>query len=283
MTYDDLWRPLTALYEPGEAKAIVRLLLDERFSLSATDIYCGKVTHLSADDCALLGEMLHRLLRAEPVQYVLGRASFCGRPFGVGPGVLIPRPETEELCRWIADKTTVPAPDVLDVGTGSGCIAVSLALDIPGAHVSAWDISAEALTIARGNAAALSADVTFALQDALHPPHDTALWDVVVSNPPYICRRERAAMHRNVLDYEPSSALFVPDDDPLLFYRAIALYARQALRQGGRLYFEINPLFADDMAAMLHGMGYGGIEVRDDGYGKRRFVRGQAPEPPDKE
>lgn len=304
MTYDELWRGLTTLYDSGEAKAIVRYVLDVRFGLSATDVYCGKVTQLSADDSEELRKIMLRLQTAEPVQYVLGRADFCGRTFRVAPGVLIPRPETEELIELIAplrppkggrrdgnahslhpkgypqeDASLHPplggqrGASILDIGTGSGCIAITLALDIPGAEVTAWDISEEALAIARRNARELGADVDFRPQDALNPPDDKAAWDVIVSNPPYICDRERAAMERNVLDHEPHTALFVPDDDPLLFYRAIARYARRALKPGGSLCFEINPLYADDMRSMLVAEGFAAIESRNDQFGKERFVK----------
>lgn len=281
MTYDELWRRLAAVYDTGEAKAIVRYVLDVRFGLSATDVYCGKVTQLTSDERLELEEIMRRLCASEPVQYVLGCADFCGRTFRVGPGVLIPRPETEELCAWIAEAfpgsvERGASPSLLDIGTGSGCIAVTLALDIPGAKVAAWDLSADALAIAGRNAALLGAGVDFLVQDALRPPHDRCRWDVIVSNPPYICDRERTAMERNVLDYEPHAALFIPDDDPLLFYRAIAGYAREALKPGGALYFEINPLYAGPLAAMLRSAGFSGVETRCDSFGKERFMKAAA-------
>lgn len=331
MTYDELWRSLTALYDNGEAKAIVRYVLDVRFGLSATDVYCGKVTQLSADDSEELRKIMLRLQAAEPVQYVLGRADILGRTFHVAPGVLIPRPETEELCAalienekliidycaalieneeltidnslrhdsvgntykptqdaagnfqfsifnfQLAQRNNAAGGSLLDIGTGSGCIAITLALDLPGAKVTAWDISEEALDIARRNAEELGADVDFRLQDALNPPDDKAVWDVIVSNPPYICDRERAAMERNVLDHEPHTALFVPDDDPLLFYRAITRYARHALKPGGSLHFEINPLYTDDMREMLVDEGFSAIEIRNDQFGKERFIKATLP------
>lgn len=275
MTYTDLWQRLTAVYDAAEAKAIVKYVLDVRFGLSAADVYCGKVTQLSSDDTMALDKIIHRLAQAEPVQYVLGTASFAGHTFRVGPGVLIPRPETEELVAAVCQSVAAESPcglSVLDVGTGSGCIAVSLALAFPGAHVTAWDISEAALAIARQNAEGLGADVRFARRDALHAPADEELWDVVVSNPPYICEQEREAMERNVLDYEPPTALFVPDADPLLFYRAIARYARTALRHGGGLYFEINPAYASGMRELLEQAGYERVEIRNDQFGKQRFA-----------
>ncbi len=272
MTYGELWRRLAALYDAGEAKAIVRMVLDVRFGLSPTDVYCGKVTQLSANDTEILEKMMQRLERAEPVQYVLGKADFCGRTFAVAPGVLIPRPETGELCRWIISGAR-GGERLLDIGTGSGCIAVTLQQEIAGAAVTAWDLSPEALSIARANAEAIGAEVSMVQQDALQPPADHGLWDIIVSNPPYICNRERQHMERNVTDYEPQLALFVPDDDPLRFYRAIARYAAQALKPGGALFFEINPLYAADMPPMLSALGYTAMETRRDMYGKQRFIK----------
>lgn len=272
MTYGELWRRLAALYDAGEAKAIVRMVLDVRFGLSPTDVYCGKVTQLSANDTEILEKMMQRLERAEPVQYVLGKADFCGRTFAVAPGVLIPRPETGELCRWIISGAR-GGERLLDIGTGSGCIAVTLQQEIAGAAVTAWDLSPEALSIARANAEAIGAEVSMVQQDALQPPADHGLWDIIVSNPPYICNRERQHMERNVTDYEPQLALFAPDDDPLRFYRAIARYAAQALKPGGALFFEINPLYAADMPPMLSALGYTAMETRRDMYGKQRFIK----------
>ena len=276
MTYDELWRPLAAVYDEGEARAIVRYVLDVRFGLTAADVYCGKVTQLSADRQHELGEIMRRLMQAEPVQYVLGEADFCGRTFCVEPGVLIPRPETEDLCAWAVETAAarrVAAPALLDIGTGSGCIAVTLALDIDGARVEAWDVADVPLRVASANAARLGAEVSVSRVDALRPPRDVARWDMVVSNPPYVCLSERAAMEPNVLAYEPAEALFVPDDDPLRFYRAIADYASAALKPCGELFFEINPLLAAEMQAMLTAAGLGPAEMRRDRFGRERLLK----------
>lgn len=274
MTYEKLWNRLCTVYDSGEAKAIVRMVLDERFGLSAADVYCGKVTQLSSDEQAELEKIMLRLEQAEPVQYVLGWANFCNRQFSVAPGVLIPRPETEELCSWITeDVGNRQQPAILDIGTGSGCIAISLALDIKGSAVSAWDISTDALRIAKENAARLGADINIMKQDALTPPQDANRWDVIVSNPPYICEKEKAEMERNVLDNEPAIALFVPDNDPLLFYRAIALYGTKALKPKGMLFFEINAAYAAETCNMLRQLGYVDVEARNDLFGKARMVR----------
>lgn len=278
-TYSKLWQRLSARYGEGEAKAVVRLMLDVAFGFTMTDIVCGRAGGLAEADRAQLDAMMARLEAGEPVQYVLGEAEFCGRPFHVEPGVLIPRPETAELCRTIATDHNRPycglqPPEplqVLDVGTGSGCIAVTLALDLYNAEVTAWDISPDALLVARHNAHALGARVNLELQDALDAPNDTARWDIMVSNPPYIAESERGDMEPHVLDHEPELALFVPDDAPLRFYRAIMDYARQALKPGGSLYFEINPRYAEPLCRLAEAKGFAQVKTTADAFGKQRF------------
>lgn len=297
MTYNQLWKRLTAIYNEREAQAIVRTVLDALFGMSLTDICLGKVTQLSADDTTRLEKIMQRLEKSEPVQYVLGAEWFAGRLFDVAPGVLIPRPETEDLVKWACDEAKekednskeergkeekevskkgeeAPHPSILDIGTGSGCIAITVALALPQARVTAWDISTDALAIAAGNAQRLGASVRFEHQDALNAPDDEERWDVIVSNPPYICDKERADMSDNVLSYEPELALFVPDSDPLLFYRAIARYASKALKPGGRLLFETNTAYAHEVAQAMADEGFTAIEVRNDCFGKPRMVKG---------
>ena len=274
LTYEAIRRRLSAVYDVREAQAVCRLLAEERFGLTLADLLCGKLADLPAREQAQLATDVGRLEKGEPVQYVLGAAWFAGRRFRVAPGVLIPRPETEELCAWIATPPHRPAPSILDIGTGSGCIAVTLAANIKDSRVTAWDVSDTALGIAAENAKSAGFTVEIMKQDALNPPTDRGCWDVIVSNPPYICEREQAAMHRNVLDYEPPTALFVPDDDPLLFYRAIAGYAARALKPGGLLYFEINPLYAQPTADLLKSAGFSDVTLRRDMQGKERMVRG---------
>ena len=294
MTYEDSWHRLSSLYDADEAKAIVRWVLDVRFGLSFTDILCGKVSELSADEQEELEKIMLRLEKGEPVQYVIGVADFCGRQFHVAPGVLIPRPETAELCRWItshgdrhsvrSNLTECLSPcEVIDIGTGSGCIAITLALEIPEAKVTAWDISDEALHIAQENAKALEAEVIFEKKDVLiiipeqsSPTHSLSLtskYDIIVRTPPYICDKAKEAMAKTVLEHEPHLALFVPDDDPLLFYRAIAKYALEALKPDGMLFFELNPIYAEDTESMLLDMGFKYTELRKDQYGKLRFLK----------
>lgn len=274
MTYRELWRTLEPLYGNGEARAITDYVLDVCFGLSKADILCGAVEEMTAEKAAELNKIFGRLMEGEPVQYVLGRAEFCGRWFDVRPGVLIPRPETEELCAWItADSKASGSPKVLDIGTGSGCIAITLQLDMPESKVTAWDISADALDVARENAQQLGANVNFVKLDALNAKPEGE-WDVIVSNPPYICEKEKKDMAVNVLEHEPHTALFVPDADPLLFYRAITRLAVQTLSKGGRLYFEINPIYADDTCHMMRAEGMTAVELRSDMYGKQRMAKG---------
>lgn len=300
MTYHDICQRLTPLYGPQEAKAITRMLLEDLFSLSFADILCGATEHLSDADTLRLQQSVARLLDSEPLQYVTGTAFFCGHPFHVAPGVLIPRPETEWIVDTAVDLVTSSAPRILDIGTGSGCIATSISLALADKHcyTEAWDISEDALRIATDNAARLGAEVEFRRRDALRLEEEKSeemrlekekggaealsdtnaaaeSWDIIVSNPPYICNREAADMHANVLRHEPHLALFVPDTDPLLFYRAIARYAMRSLRKGGWLLFECNTLYAHDTARMASDMGFAKSVVEDDCFGKPRFVKAQ--------
>ena len=286
MTYRELWQPLTSRYTESEAKAVARYLLEVGYGLSMTDILSGGAERLPADE---MEENRRRLLNGEPVQYVIGKAEFGGRIFKVSPAVLVPRPETYELCQWVEKEERGERKEerdysVLDIGTGSGCIAITLALDMPYAKVEAWDISEKALNIARQNAESLNAQVHFRQVDALNEPtEDSSLFtlhpslNIIISNPPYICKQEAIAMEAHVLDHEPHQALFVPDDDPLLFYRAIAQYGKSALVAGGWLYFEINPLYHEVLEKMLDEMGYFGIDMRKDQFGQWRFARAQKP------
>ena len=302
-TYQQLWQSLTSLYDAGEAQAIVRTVLDVKYGMTLTDIICGKVNELSADEERKLEEIIIRLQKGEPVQYVLGEADFAGRTFRVEPGVLIPRPETAELCQWIEkdmiEKSIVSSGDssedspedssgnspqatddarrILDICTGSGCIAITLGLNIPNSEVTGWDISEDALRIAQGNVEMLKArNVRIEYQDALALPKAAEAADLIVSNPPYICEKEKADMEKNVLEHEPSLALFVPDEDPLKFYRAIAEYASSALKSGGALYFEINPIYEKETREMLLKLDFKNIETKEDAFGKKRMMRAKS-------
>lgn len=284
MTYSEIWHRIATSYEDGEARAIARILIEELFGLSYTDIVCGATDQLSADDTLRLDTAVRRIEQGEPLQHVLGYADFCGNHFGVNASVLIPRPETE----WLVDEgerlmnsASNAAPSapkrILDIGTGSGCIAISLKLRLSEAYVEAWDISEEALRTAESNAKALKAEVAFCKRDALRAEESVAHWDLIVSNPPYICDSERADMDDNVLLHEPHTALFVPDDDPLRFYRAIARYALRSLSNGGSLLFECNTRYAEATGEMMREMGFEDVMVNDDCFGLPRFVKGSSP------
>lgn len=284
MTYSEIWHRIATSYEDGEARAIARILIEELFGLSYTDIVCGATDQLSADDTLRLDTAVRRIEQGEPLQHVLGYADFCGNHFGVNASVLIPRPETE----WLVDEgerlmngVSNAAPSapkrILDIGTGSGCIAISLKLRLGEAYVEAWDISEEALRTAESNAKALKAEVAFCKRDALRAEESVATWDLIVSNPPYICDSERTDMDDNVLLHEPHTALFVPDDDPLRFYRAIAHYALRSLNNGGSLLFECNTRYAEATGKMMREMGFEDVTVNDDCFGLPRFVKGSSP------
>ena len=277
-TYQQFWQSLTPLYDAGEAQAIVRTVLDVEYGMTLTDIICGKVNELSSDEERNLEEIITRLQNGEPVQYVLGEADFAGRTFHVEPGVLIPRPETAELCQWIEEEvSSLEADDpkqILDICTGSGCIAITLGLNIPNSEVTGWDISEDALRIAQGNVEMLKAgNVRIEYQNALMLPKTAETADIIVSNPPYICEKEKADMEKNVLEHEPSIALFVPDEEPLKFYRAIAEYASSALKPEGALYFEINPIYEKETREMLEELGFKDIETKEDAFGKKRMMK----------
>ena len=288
MTYSEIWHRIATSYDDGEARAIARILIEELFGLSYADIVCGATEQLSADDTLRLDTAVRRIEQGEPLQHVLGHADFCGNRFSVNGSVLIPRPETEWLVDEGAklmdgciasDETQHKAPHspkrILDIGTGSGCIAISLKLRLGDAYVEAWDISEEALRTAQDNADALKAEVVFRKRDALRADNTAAPWDLIVSNPPYICDSERSAMDDNVLLHEPHTALFVPDDDPLRFYRAIARYALLTLNTSGSLLFECNTRYAEATGTMLRDMGFEEVTVSDDCFNLPRFVRGR--------
>lgn len=301
MTYRQLWHPLTSVYDEQEARAVARLVLELRFGLTMTDIVMGREQTLPEEE---LSAIRSRLLTGEPVQYVLGEAAFCGRTLHVDPGVLIPRPETETLCRTVVETAEAlqrifskartksrPRPlRILDIGTGSGCIAVTLALDIAQAEVMAWDISPKAVATARENALWLGARVAVTEYNALSAGDAPALspclqrdsrtnlpqWDIIVSNPPYVFYDERETMAPGVLQHEPQEALFAPDDNPWMLYHSIARYAAQTLRPQGMLFLETNPRMADQLALdVLAAIGSGSVTIQEDDYGKQRFVIAQ--------
>lgn len=265
-------RALQESYSVQEAANLSRIVCCEMLGQTTIDYYLGKDIILSSKEMQKLNGILTRLLNFEPIQYIQGTARFLERSYHVAPGVLIPRPETEELVEVMLREIPSDAR-ILDIGTGSGCIAISLSKAFPNAKVTAWDVSEDALCIARRNNDDLQASVCFVKQDVLAWRGDGGqCYDVIVSNPPYITESEKQEMERNVLDWEPFSALFVPNNDPLLFYRRIGELGRMMLVDGGRLYFEINRAYGEATAMMLCGQGYTGIRILKDISGNDRFV-----------
>ena len=261
-------------YPDSEALALAKMLLVEAFGFSTLELYGGKDKEISGKRLDVLNEMIARLKKNEPIQYVIGAEVFCGWTFEVNENVLIPRPETQELVHWIVADWKSDAPcRILDVGTGSGCIAISLSKLLEGAEVEAWDISEGALRVARRNADRNEAQVLFRQVDVLKACTEDCRYDVIVSNPPYITESEKQDMDANVLDWEPHTALFVPDADPLLFYRRIAELGVSMLNEGGALYFEINRAYGEETVRMLEGLGYKQIELRKDNWGNDRMIK----------
>lgn len=264
---------IAASYAETEASALARWILEEEFGFSTLELYAGKDTDFPMEKRNRLNDILVRLARFEPIQYIIGKTEFCGLTLKVSSDVLIPRPETAELVDWIVFDCPQSGLRVLDIGTGSGCIAITLAERMVEAEVSAWDISEKALAVARENALHNNVRIAFSCMDVFNEPTDISVFDIIVSNPPYITESERAEMERNVLDYEPETALFVPDTDPLRFYRRIAHIGNQMLKPGGKLFFEINRAYGSETAAMLKYGGYSQVEVRSDSYGNARMIK----------
>ncbi|WP_165154849.1 peptide chain release factor N(5)-glutamine methyltransferase [Parabacteroides sp. ZJ-118] len=282
---------LKDIYPPGEVQALVRLIMEHVCGLSTHQLLFGKGKELSDTENFKIKEIVEGLRLYKPIQYLLGIADFYGMEFKVTPDVLIPRPETAELVERIITDYRGQAPRILDIGTGSGCIAISLAKHLPKAEVAAVDISPEALAVAEENARMNQVAVSFLELDILSEgysgfscrkpeSHTEGTFvspignlNCIVSNPPYIMNKEKATMDANVLENEPHLALFVPDDDPLLFYRAIARFGQRHLAEGGHLYFEINALCGKEAVAMLRQEDYSEVELVQDLYGKDRIIK----------
>lgn len=324
--YNELRDALLPRYDAREARAVALLVLEDAFGVPRMDVYADKVRHFSEEERRRLQNILQRLAAGEPVQYVLGRAAFCGMNLRVTPATLIPRPETAELvdaaetlCEKILE--TLPADQkplqILDAGTGSGCIALALAQRLPSAKVEAWDISSEALDVAQQNAAEQNLHIDFQQRDILAEAANcssepvnpsTSISDaeiksvsekssiseakiksiseksspryhLIVSNPPYIAERERPDMAAHVLDYEPHTALFVPDDDPLRFYRALAHIARRTLHPGGALAVEINQAYGTETLQLFAAVGFTSLTLLKDAFGRDRIVTARQPSP----
>ena len=261
-------------YSTGEVKALSRIIVTELLGIKESIYFLKDPVALTNNQQSMLDDALKQLKEYTPIQHILGYEEFCELRFKVAPEVLIPRPETSELVEWIKSETTKGA-HILDIGTGSGCIAISLAKNIPDSNVTAWDISPEALSIAKENNTLNGTNVKFSQVDILSNNTTQHIFDVIVSNPPYIKEVEKKDMHANVLNWEPHTALFVPDNDPLLFYRTIAKKAQTMLVEGGKLYFEINRAYGKETCQMLSDFGYKRIELRKDFADNDRMIRAE--------
>ena len=269
-TYQQFLRNLSNKFEHREAISIARIVFEDAFKLFDYE------SNKNFNGTTTLQEIEARLLNNEPVQYILGQADFYGLKFKVTPAVLIPRPETEELVYWILENQGSTIPSILDIGTGSGCIPITLKKKMPNASISALDVSPKALKVATANANLNDVNISFILEDILDEKKWSALpsYDIIISNPPYIPHREKSLMPKQVLDYEPDLALFVDNAHPLIFYRKIAQFALKHLNQGGQLYYECNEFNAKEVANLLQSMGYQKVELAKDMEGKERMVKG---------
>lgn len=264
---------LSGYYTQSEVFALTRIIATEMLGIPQMTFFLKDDVTLKAEQEAMLFNTIERLKKHEPIQYIQGYSDFCGLRFKVTPATLIPRPETSELVEWIAADYSGKAASILDIGTGSGCIAISLAHKLPESKVTAWDISNDALAVATENSKANGCTVLFEQVDILSYEPKSAQFDIIVSNPPYIKENEKSAMHKNVLDWEPHTALFVPDNDPLLFYRTIAKKGLTLLKPGGTLYFEINRAHGAETMKMLADYGYTNIELRKDFADNDRMIK----------
>ncbi|MCW0484012.1 peptide chain release factor N(5)-glutamine methyltransferase [Gaoshiqia sediminis] len=267
-------KELKDLYPDQEIEGLVRLIFSALRNYTPTDLLLKKNERLTPDEQLHLNEIVRRLKKHEPIQYILGETEFYSLPFQVTEDVLIPRPETEELVDWILKDLTIASPVILDVGTGSGCIPVSLKKFLPAAKVMGCDISEKALKVARANAGINQTEVAFFHLDILNPllPATFPGLDILVSNPPYVTEKEKQLMQPNVLAHEPHSALFVPDEDPLVFYAALVRFGRQHLKKGGKLFWEINEAFGPACVHLLEENGFDNVQLKKDINGKNRMI-----------
>jgi release factor glutamine methyltransferase len=265
---------LGQLYPAEEIQAITELIFENLLEFSKTDLLLNRDTKLSNSALSQINEIVNQLQLQKPIQYILGEAWFYGIKLRVTPDVLIPRQETEELVKWILDDIKGFPSKILDIGTGSGCIAIALALNIPLSQVTATDISEKAVAVARENAAKADADIDFIVEDIFNPGIvKSQKFDIIVSNPPYVTESEKRLIGKNVLHFEPVEALFVPDMQALKYYFAIASLGREILRPGGKIYFEINENKAAQLEELLAGLLYTDIVIKKDINGKYRMAR----------
>ena len=264
---------LKAYFSPEEISSLTRLILEKEFSIPLADVLTCKFNHLSDAAVKKLGEIIGKLKNAEPIQYILGETVFFGLSFYLDSSVLIPRPETEELVQWVITSTNNAPVKILDIGTGSGCIAVTLAKKLPHAEVHAWDISPDALEVARKNAERNGVHLFFLEKDILQESVSDRMFDIIVSNPPYVTESQKSDMEDNVLRFEPHLALFVTDENALVFYEKIADFARIYLNKGGVLFFEINREKGRQVEALLQQRGFKNIERVKDISGNERMIK----------
>ena len=275
----DFSKQLSTIYDTNEVNSLCMMVLENVVNISSAKIKAFPETEISTPESEAITNILTRLTTGEPIQYIFGYAEFYGLSFMVNPSVLIPRPETEELVEWIISavgNSELATGNFLDVGTGSGCIPVSLKKNLPGAQVSTIDISPEALKIAKENAELNKVDIYFIQADILNPIHHSPLtthYSLIVSNPPYVTLEDKKLMHTNVTDFEPHTALFVPEDDPLIFYKTITNFASTHLKKGGLLFFEINESYGKQIVELLNNKRFINIELRKDMSGKDRMVK----------
>lgn len=269
-------KELAPFYDAYEAESFFYLILEEKHKLRQIDLALNHELVFTEDDFVMWDALLKQLKKEVPIQYLLGKTHFYGLDFEVNENVLIPRPETEELVEWIINENSGTSKSkkikILDIGTGSGCIAVTLAKNLPSATVYAIDVSKKAIEIAKKNAANNNVEVVFMLKNVLELEILKSDYDIIVSNPPYIRNLEKQEIRKNVLDYEPHLALFVEDDDALIFYRQIASLARKNLSDNGRIYFEINQYLGIETVDLLEKMGFKEIELRKDIYDNDRMI-----------
>lgn len=267
---------LSSIYEEGEAESFFYLILEAKLQLKRIDLALQPDLTFSEAELVVWNSILEDLKKEIPIQYLLGKTNFYGLDFEVNENVLIPRPETEELVEWILEDCgkidTTSEFSILDIGTGSGCIPISLKKQLPQAKVSAIDVSEKALEVAKGNAKLNGVEVNFILQNILETANLLESYDVIVSNPPYVRNLEKQEIKNNVLEYEPHLALFVADDDALIFYRKIGTLALKSLRPNGKLFFEINQYLGKETVDLLNDLGFQNVELRKDIYGNDRMI-----------
>ncbi|MEI7422328.1 MAG: peptide chain release factor N(5)-glutamine methyltransferase [Prolixibacteraceae bacterium] len=272
---------LSSIYAPSEMESLISLILEHVTGYNRLQLHLNQADQLPEPKIMQIMEIVNRLLNHEPIQYIIGETEFYGLKFTVSPGALIPRAETEELVDWIIREEGSKAKSLLDIGTGSGCIPIAIDKNTRMELIEGWDISEDALKLAKHNAVRNNSKVKFSLQNIFQPTGiaASARWDVIVSNPPYVLMEESALMEKNVVDYEPHVALFVPDHDPLIFYRAIAQFANDHLQLHGFLYFEINESQGSQIVELLLAHGFVDIQRRKDLQGKERMIRARKETP----